>query len=93
MKISADDIYKSVGKIRAVNPLIHNITNYVAMNNTANALLAIGASPVMAHAAEEVKEMTTLAQALVIAVAAADAVAFIGNHQTPAIVLKLDRTS
>ncbi len=66
MKISADDIYKSVGKIRAVNPLIHNITNYVAMNNTANALLAIGASPVMAHAAEEVKEMTTLAQALVI---------------------------
>ena len=55
MKISADDIYKSVGKIRAVNPLIHNITNYVAMNNTANALLAIGASPVMAHAAEEVK--------------------------------------
>ena len=34
-----------------------NITNFVVMNTTANALLAIGASPVMAHAVEEVEEM------------------------------------
>ncbi len=45
---------------------MHNITNYVVMNSTANALLAIGASPVMAHAAEEVEEMTAIARALVI---------------------------
>ncbi len=52
--------------VREKSPLIHNITNYVVMNNTANALLAIGASPVMAHAAEEMEEMTSIASALVL---------------------------
>ncbi len=45
---------------------MHNITNYVVMNLTANALLAVGASPVMAHAAEEVEDMVGIASALVI---------------------------
>lgn len=45
---------------------MHNITNYVVMNNTANALLAAGASPVMAHAHPEVKDMVTIAGALVV---------------------------
>lgn len=57
---------ENLKKIRTVNPLIHNITNYVVMNYTANALLACGASPVMAHAAEEVEEMVSLAKALVL---------------------------
>jgi hydroxyethylthiazole kinase len=52
--------------IRSSAPLVHSITNYVAMNATANALLALGASPVMAHAAEEVEEMVGLARALVL---------------------------
>ncbi|MFH1082756.1 MAG: hydroxyethylthiazole kinase [Pseudomonadota bacterium] len=52
--------------IRAKKPLIHNITNYVVMNYTANALLACGASPVMAHAPEEVEEMVSFAGALVL---------------------------
>jgi len=52
--------------VRKKSPLVHNITNYVVMNNTANALLAIGASPVMAHALEEVKDMVAIASALVI---------------------------
>ncbi len=52
--------------IREKAPLVHNITNYVVMNNTANALLAIGASPVMAHAVEEVNDMITIASVLVI---------------------------
>ena len=52
--------------LREKKPLIHNITNYVVMNYTANALLACGASPVMAHAEEEVEEMVSLAGALVI---------------------------
>jgi hydroxyethylthiazole kinase len=55
-----------LSRIRAQAPLIHNITNYVVMNSTANALLAIGASPVMAHAVEEVEAMVALSQALVI---------------------------
>jgi hydroxyethylthiazole kinase len=53
-------------RVRAAKPLIHNITNLVVMNYTANALLACGASPVMAHAAEEVEEMVSLAGALVL---------------------------
>jgi len=53
-------------KVREKKPLIHNITNYVVMNYTANALLACGASPVMAHAAEEVEERVSLAGALVL---------------------------
>ena len=50
-------IWQDVQRIRAEAPLVHNITNYVVMNTTANALLSIGASPVMAHALEEVEEM------------------------------------
>ncbi len=53
-------------KIKREHPLVHNITNYVVMNFTANALLAMGALPVMAHAVEEVEEMVGLANALVI---------------------------
>lgn len=63
---SAQTIALDLGKIRKQAPLVHNITNYVVMNLTANALLSIGASPVMAHAAEEVEDMVKLASALVI---------------------------
>ena len=53
-------------ELRNKKPLIHNITNFVVMNFTANALLAFGASPVMAHAPEEVEEMVSFAGALVL---------------------------
>ncbi len=53
-------------KIRTESPLVHNITNFVVMNYTANVLLSIGASPVMAHSIREVEEMTSIAGALVI---------------------------
>lgn len=55
-----------LAQLRATAPLVHNITNYVVMNNTANALLAAGASPVMAHADEEVEEITQISSALVL---------------------------
>ncbi len=53
-------------KVREQRPLVHNITNYVVMNFTANALLALGSSPVMAHALEEVEEMVSVSRALVV---------------------------
>ncbi|MDQ0818846.1 hydroxyethylthiazole kinase [Bacillus pumilus] len=53
-------------RVRAENPLVHNITNQVVTNFTANGLLALGASPVMANAKEEVAEMARLADALVL---------------------------
>ena len=56
----------TLGVIRERRPLVHNITNYVVMNETANAILALGALPVMAHAKEEVAEMAGLAGALVL---------------------------
>ncbi|HEX3238333.1 MAG TPA: hydroxyethylthiazole kinase [Gaiellaceae bacterium] len=53
-------------ELRERKPLVHQITNYVVMNETANATLALGALPVMAHAPEEVEEMVGLASALVL---------------------------
>jgi len=56
----------SLHRLREAKPLIHQITNYVVMNETANATLALGALPVMAHAREEVEEMAAIAGALVL---------------------------
>jgi hydroxyethylthiazole kinase len=56
----------SLRRIREQKPLVHQITNYVVMNETANATLALGALPVMAHAREEVEQMASVAGALVI---------------------------
>jgi hydroxyethylthiazole kinase len=63
MTISAGSTLRT---LRERKPLVHQITNYVVMNETANATLAIGALPVMAHTREEVEEMVGLAGALVL---------------------------
>ncbi|RFU65225.1 hydroxyethylthiazole kinase [Peribacillus glennii] len=59
-------ISETLQKVRDVNPLVHNITNVVVTNFTANGLLSLGASPVMAYAAEEVADMAKIAGALVL---------------------------
>ncbi|TMU85117.1 hydroxyethylthiazole kinase [Bacillus sp. BHET2] len=59
-------MFELVQVVREKNPLVHNITNVVVTNFTANGLLAIGASPVMAYAKEEVGDMAKLAGALVL---------------------------
>lgn len=64
--IDKHQLITDLNQVRKKSPLVHNITNYVVMNNTANALLAIGASPVMAHSADEVEEMIAIASSLVI---------------------------
>jgi hydroxyethylthiazole kinase len=64
--ITPDSVAEDLRRIRGEAPLVHNITNFVVMSSTANALLAVGASPVMAHALEEVEEMVGLARALVL---------------------------
>ncbi|MBS3909014.1 MAG: hydroxyethylthiazole kinase [Actinobacteria bacterium] len=58
----ADDLVK----IRERKPLVHHITNFVVMNETANMTLCLGALPVMAHAREEVEEMVGFAGALLL---------------------------
>lgn len=53
-------------RVREAAPLVHCVTNYVAMNIAANVLLAAGASPAMIHAEEEAGEFAALAGALTI---------------------------
>ncbi|WP_338818069.1 Hydroxyethylthiazole kinase [Moorella thermoacetica] len=53
-------------RVHEQRPLVHHITNLVVTNLTANVTLAIGASPVMAYAREEVADMARLAQAVVL---------------------------
>jgi hydroxyethylthiazole kinase len=62
----SDRAAENLTTLREKKPLIHNITNFVVMNYTANALLAMGASPVMAHAQNEVEDMVSFAGALVL---------------------------
>lgn len=57
---------ETLNKIRNKSPLVHNITNYVVMNTTANALLSIGASPVMAHSKNEVEDIVSISSSLVL---------------------------
>jgi len=67
-----NNLWDYVQSVRRQAPLIHNMTNFVVMNNTANALLAIGASPVMAHAKSEIKEMVGISDAVVINIGTLD---------------------
>ena len=59
--------------VRERAPLVHNVTNFVVMQQTANALLAIGASPIMAHAEAELDELLAYAGALVLNIGTLDA--------------------
>jgi hydroxyethylthiazole kinase len=65
-------LWSDVLAVRSQRPLVHNITNFVVMNFNANVLLAVGASPVMAHAHEEVADMARIAQALVLNIGTLD---------------------
>ncbi|SKA08353.1 hydroxyethylthiazole kinase [Photobacterium toruni] len=65
-------IISALAQVREQKPLVVNITNYVVMNNTANALLAIGASPIMAHSRQEMAEMMHIAGSLVINIGTLD---------------------
>jgi len=59
-------ISRLLSALRRQRPLVHHITNFVVMNDTANATLCLGALPVMAHAKEEVAEVVAQAGALVL---------------------------
>ncbi|MEI7026279.1 hydroxyethylthiazole kinase [Paenibacillus sp. y28] len=66
MEIQIQDVLRTLAKVREASPLVHNITNEVVTNYTANGLLALGASPVMAYAKQEVADMARIAGALVL---------------------------
>ena len=89
--IPAGEISKTIRKVRTSSPLVHNITNYVVMNYTANVLLAVGASPVMAHATEEIEEMVSLAQSLVLNIGTLDSKWTVGMEMSATIAKNLQK--
>ena len=58
--------------VRAKNPLVHQITNYVTVNDCANITICAGASPVMSHAVKDVTDMVSFAGALVLNIGTLD---------------------
>jgi hydroxyethylthiazole kinase len=72
INLSVADLWSDVVAVREQSPLVHSITNLVVINFNANVLLAAGASPVMAHAHEEVRDMVGIAQALVLNIGTLD---------------------
>ena len=71
-KLSPSELWSDILAVRNNGPLVHSITNLVVMNLNANVLLAAGASPVMAHAHEEVEAMVGIAQSLVLNIGTLD---------------------
>jgi hydroxyethylthiazole kinase len=71
-EISPSSLWYDIAAVREHSPLVHCITNLVVINLNANVLLAAGASPVMAHAHEEVRDMVGIAQALVLNIGTLD---------------------
>lgn len=59
-------LFNSLERVRTERPLVHCITNFVTANDCANALLALGASPILADDASEAAEVTSLSRALVL---------------------------
>lgn len=74
--------------VRAQSPLVHNITNYVAMNIAANVLLAAGASPLMSFCPEEMDEIVSISSALVINIGCLDMQEIAGMKAAAAAAVK-----
>ncbi len=72
--MNKDLFHKAIIRMQAQAPLVLNITNYVAMSLNANALLALGASPIMAHAQEELADLLAHTHALVLNIGTLDPV-------------------
>lgn len=66
MNQTAKNIGAMLEQVRANVPLIHNITNYVTVNDVANIVLAVGASPIMADDIAEAGDIASIAGALVL---------------------------
>jgi hydroxyethylthiazole kinase len=66
MAIIKIDAYGFLQKVKEQKPVVHHLTNWVTIYDCANVVKVLGASPVMAHAPEEVAEMAQIASSLVL---------------------------
>lgn len=69
---STKQLYSDLQTLRQDNPVVHNVTNLVVMQTTANVLLAIGASPIMAHAITELTDIAAISRSLVLNIGTLD---------------------
>jgi len=83
MDATGDQVFRTLQAIRDKRPLVHSVTNFVSMDIMANLLLAVGASPVMAHATEEVGALAEIAGAVNINMGTLDG-AWVESMQTAA---------
>ena len=79
--ITSHSIWQDLSAVRERAPLVHNITNFVVMNVSANALLALGASPIMAHSTDELEDLIGIASALVLNIGTLDAAWIRSMHE------------
>lgn len=70
--ITVPSVFNDLNLIRQQGPLVHNITNYVAMQPIANMLLALGAAPLMAQATDELEDLSKISRALVLNIGTLD---------------------
>lgn len=70
--LSSLEILEDIAKLRKRRPLIHHIMNFVVMTDSANATLALGASPIMAHAVEELEDLASIADAIYVNIGTLD---------------------
>ena len=82
--LSVDSVWRDLCAVREHAPLVHSVTNLVVTAFNANTLLAAGASPIMAHAVEEVADLARLSGAVVVNIGTLDA------HWVPAMQIALD---
>lgn len=66
MKRMKNRVWKQIERVRQTCPLVLNLTNYVVMNSSANALLSLGASPIMSLCEHETLEMVSLCNSVVV---------------------------
>ena len=59
-------MYELINKVKEINPLVLHYTNEVTINDCANVTLALGASPLMSYSDEEVQEIVSVANSIVI---------------------------
>ena len=79
-----ESVWADICAVRAQVPLVHSVTNLGGTAFNANVLLAAGASPIMAHAVEEVADLARLSGAVVVNIGTLD------SHWVPAMQLALD---
>ncbi|MBV5279466.1 MAG: hydroxyethylthiazole kinase, partial [Campylobacteraceae bacterium] len=77
-------INEALAQVKVKRPLVHHLTNYVTVNDCANVVLAIGASPVMADEVKEVEEMVSICNALVLNIGT-------GNERTLEAMIKVGK--